>query len=158
MKTRVTDECEKFFRPEFLNRLDDLIVFRHLTKDNLGQIVELELNKVRGRLKEKGFELVLTNDARDLIIKRGSDLDFGARPLRRAIESNIENPLAEELLKGEFKDFNQIVVDVKEVGGRKQLYFTGKNAEVSNSESGSESDTEQTTESGSEQKAEPTEE
>ena len=132
MKTRVTDECEKFFRPEFLNRLDDLIVFRHLTKDNLGQIVELELNKVRGRLKEKGFDLILTNDARDLIIKRGSDLDFGARPLRRAIESNIENPLAEELLKGEFNGFNQIVVDVKEVGGKKQLFFTGKNDDAAN--------------------------
>ena len=130
MKTRVTDECEKFFRPEFLNRLDDLIVFRHLTKDNLGQIVELELNKVRGRLKEKGFELVLSNDARDYIIKKGSDLDFGARPLRRAIEANIENPLAEELLKGEFKGANQIFVDVKEVGGKKKLIFIGKNAEA----------------------------
>ena len=134
MKTRVTDECEKFFRPEFLNRLDDLIVFRHLTKDNLGQIVELELNKVRGRLQEKGLELVLTNEARDLIIKRGSDLDFGARPLRRAIEANIENPLAEELLKGEFKDCNQILVEVKEVGGKKQLIFTGKKADVSEQE------------------------
>ena len=130
MKNRVTDECEKFFRPEFLNRLDDLIVFRHLTKENLGQIVELELNKVRGRLQEKGLELVLTNDARDFIIKKGSDLDFGARPLRRAIESNIENPLAEELLKGEFKDCNQILVDVKEVAGKKRLFFVGKNAEV----------------------------
>ena len=134
MKTRVTDECEKFFRPEFLNRLDDLIVFRHLTKDNLGQIVELELNKVRGRLQEKGLELVLTNEARDLIITRGSDLDFGARPLRRAIEANIENPLAEELLKGEFKDCNQILVEVKEVGGKKQLIFTGKKADVSEQE------------------------
>ena len=130
MKVRVTDECEKFFRPEFLNRLDDLIVFRHLTKDNLGQIVELELNKVRGRLQEKGLELVLSNEARDLIIKRGSDLDFGARPLRRAIEANIENPLAEELLKGEFKDCNQILVEVKEVAGKKQLFFAGKNVEA----------------------------
>ena len=135
MKVRVTDECEKFFRPEFLNRLDDLIVFRHLTKDNLGQIVELELNKVRGRLQEKGLELVLTNDARDLIIKRGSDLDFGARPLRRAIEAHIENPLAEELLKGEFKDCNQILVDVKEVGGKKQLFFAGKKTDDSEKES-----------------------
>ena len=134
MKVRVTDECEKFFRPEFLNRLDDLIVFRHLTKDNLGQIVELELNKVRGRLQEKGLELVLTNDARDLIIKRGSDLDFGARPLRRAIEAHIENPLAEELLKGEFKDCNQILVDVKEVGGKKQLFFAGKKTDDSEKE------------------------
>ena len=134
MKVRVTDECEKFFRPEFLNRLDDLIVFRHLTKDNLGQIVELELNKVRGRLKEKGLELVLSNAARDLIIKRGSDLDFGARPLRRAIEAHIENPLAEEMLKGEFKDCNQILVDVKEVGGKKQLFFTGKKTDDSEKE------------------------
>ena len=101
----------------------------------MGQIVELELNKVRGRLREKGLELVLSNDARDLIIKRGSDLDFGARPLRRAIEAHIENPLAEELLKGEFKDCNQILVDVKEVGGKKQLFFAGKKTDDSEKES-----------------------
>ncbi|MBR0238230.1 MAG: ATP-dependent Clp protease ATP-binding subunit [Thermoguttaceae bacterium] len=135
MKTRVTDECEKFFRPEFLNRLDDLIVFRHLTKDNLGQIVELELDQVRSRLKDKGFDLILSSEARDFIIKRGSDLDFGARPLRRAIESLIENPLAEELLKGEFKDDNQILVELKEVGGKKQLFFVGKKVESSENES-----------------------
>ena len=129
MKDRVKDEVEKVFRPEFLNRLDDLIVFRHLTKNDLGKVVELELNKVRGRLQEKGLDLILTDNARDLIIKRGSDLDFGARPLRRAIESLIENPLAEELLKGEFKGDNQILVDTKKVGAKDQLFFTGQNSD-----------------------------
>ena len=138
MKSRVRDEVEKVFRPEFLNRLDDLIVFRHLTKDDLGQVVELELNKVRSRLAERGLNLVLTDAARELLIRRGSDLDFGARPLRRAIETNVENPLAEELLRGEFKDMNQICIDVKMVDDRKQLSFSGSKVDDVNGETNGE--------------------
>ena len=125
MKTRVQEQIEKVFRPEFLNRLDDTIVFRHLTENDLGDVVELELGKVRKRLEEKGLKLVLTDAAKNLLIKRGSNLDFGARPLRRAIENYVEDPLSEELLKGEFQGKDTIVVDVKEVGGKKQLCFQG---------------------------------
>ncbi|RIK84729.1 MAG: NDP-hexose 4-ketoreductase [Planctomycetota bacterium] len=112
MKTRVTAEIEKVFRPEFLNRINDVIVFRHLNVEDLKEVVDLELYKVRKRLEEKGLKLELTDDAKTFVIKKGSNTDFGARPLRRAIEAWIEDPLAEELLKGEFGGMNLIRVDV----------------------------------------------
>ena len=123
MKERLKSEIEKYFRPEFLNRVDDVIVFRHLTSEDLKRIIDIELSKVRERMSERGLELVLTDEARELIIKKGSNLDYGARPLRRAIENLIEDPLSEEILKGEFKGKNTITVRVREVGDEKQLYF-----------------------------------
>jgi ATP-dependent Clp protease ATP-binding subunit ClpC len=125
MQERVKEQIEKVFRPEFLNRMNEIIVFRHLTEDDLSDVIELELSKLRKRLTEKGLQLILTEDAKKLIIKRGSTLDYGARPLRRAIESNIEDPLSEEILKGEFDGKNCVTVDVKEVGDKKQLFFEG---------------------------------
>jgi len=74
---------------------------------------------------ERGLRLVLSEDAKKWLVKKGSNLDFGARPLRRAIENYVEDPLSEELLKGEFQGKDTIVVDVKEVGGKKQLFFNG---------------------------------
>jgi ATP-dependent Clp protease ATP-binding subunit ClpC len=111
MKARVSDEIQKVFRPEFLNRLDDVIVFRHLTKEDLKEVIDLELGKVRERLQERGFELVLTDDAKEFLIRKGTDLDYGARPLRRAIENRIEDTLSEELLKGTFQGMDTIIVD-----------------------------------------------
>ncbi|HIN95036.1 MAG TPA: ATP-dependent Clp protease ATP-binding subunit [Planctomycetes bacterium] len=111
MKERVNDSIERVFRPEFLNRLDDTIIFRHLTVDDLKLVIDLELEKVRMRLLERGFQLELTNDAKDYLIKRGSNTDYGARPLRRAIENRVEDPLSEELLQGAFTDCDTIVVD-----------------------------------------------
>ncbi|MEN6558145.1 MAG: AAA family ATPase, partial [Thermoguttaceae bacterium] len=125
MKGRVQEQIEKVFRPEFLNRVDDVIVFRHLTQNDLGEVVELELKKVRERLAERGLTLVLAPQAKAFLTKKGSNLDFGARPLRRAIENFVEDPLSEELLKGEFKGMDTITVDVKEVGDKKQLFFKG---------------------------------
>ncbi len=125
MKQRVQEQIEKVFRPEFLNRVDDIIVFRHLTTKDLGDVVELELGKVRKRLDERGLKLNLTEGAKQFLIKKGSNTDFGARPLRRAIENFVEDPLSEELLKGEFQGKDTIVIDVKEVGGKKQLHFQG---------------------------------
>jgi ATP-dependent Clp protease ATP-binding subunit ClpC len=107
-----------------------VIVFRHLTMDDLGHVVELELSKVRERLGEHGLALVLTEAAKKWLIKKGSNLDFGARPLRRSIENFVEDPLSEELLKGEFKGMDTISVEVKEVAGKKQLVFTGSLAEA----------------------------
>ena len=128
MKERVTERIEKVFRPEFLNRLDDLIVFRHLTKDDLKSVIDIELSKVRNRLAERGLKLILTDDAKEYVIRKGSNLDFGARPLRREIEQRIEDPLSEELLKGEFQGKDTIVVDVKkdDEGKAKHLTFIGK--------------------------------
>ena len=111
MKDRVGDEIEKVFRPEFLNRVDDVIVFRHLTTEDLKDVIDLELSKVRERLMDRGFCLTLTDESKAFIIKKGSNLDYGARPLRRAIENFVEDPLSEELLKGEFEGKNHIIVD-----------------------------------------------
>jgi ATP-dependent Clp protease ATP-binding subunit ClpC len=98
MKTRVSDHIEKVFRPEFLNRLDDVIVFRHLTKDDLKVVIDLELSKVRDRLTERGYQLVLTDESKEFLIRKGSNTDYGARPLRRAIENYVEDPLSEDML------------------------------------------------------------
>ncbi len=136
MKRRVTDEIERVFRPEFINRFNDIIVFRHLSEENLGQVVDMELKKLRGRLQDKNLRLHLSDEAKELLVKRGSNLDYGARPLRRAIESNLEDPLSEELLRGAFDDRDVIVVEVKEdetqdadasePEKRKRLVFEGK--------------------------------
>ncbi len=125
MKTRVQEQIEKVFRPEFLNRVDDIIVFRHLTDNDLKNVIEMELAKVRVRLQERGLTLVLTDEAKSFIVKKGSNTDFGARPLRRAIENFVEDPLAEELLKGEFNGMDTITVDIAEAAGKKQLKFAG---------------------------------
>ena len=106
MKNRVKERIEKVFRPEFLGRVDDVIVFHHLTMEDLKQVVDIELGKVRERLGERGLKLILTDEAKKFLIKKGSDVDFGARPLRRAIENFVEDPLSEELLKGEFQGKN----------------------------------------------------
>ena len=125
MKGRVNERIEKVFRPEFLNRLDDVIVFHHLTVDDLKQVIDIELAKVRERLFERGLKLELTDEAKKFLIKKGSDTDFGARPLRRALENFIEDPVSEELLKGEFEGKDTIQVDCIEVAGKKQLSFKG---------------------------------
>jgi ATP-dependent Clp protease ATP-binding subunit ClpC len=131
MKTRVMDQIERVFRPEFLNRLDDVIIFRHLNKEDLKKVIDFELGKVRERLRERGFEIELTEEAKEFIIKQGSNLDYGARPLRRAIEQRIEDPLAEELLRGAFEGKNTIVIDAfKDPEGKVvRLDFRGENRE-----------------------------
>ncbi len=134
MKTRVTDQIEKVFRPEFLNRLDDVIVFRHLTHDDLKRVIEMEVAQVRKRLAERGFQLELTDAAKEFLIKVAcKDLDFGARPLRRAIENRVEDPLAEELLKGTFQGNNKIVVDAirDDEGKVRRIDFRGESVETS---------------------------
>jgi len=111
MKARVMDQIEKVFRPEFLNRLDEVIIFRHLTKDDLHEVIDLEIAKVRERLVERGFQLELTDASKELLVRKGTHLDMGARPLRRAIENHVEDPLAEELLQGAFDGMDTVVVD-----------------------------------------------
>ena len=125
MKDRVQQEIEKVFRPEFLGRVDDIIVFRHLTADDLGDVVEMELSKVRERLVEQRPEARADRRGQEVLIKKGSNLDFGARPLRRAIENFVEDPLSEELLKGEFQGKDTITINVKEVGGQEAVGLRG---------------------------------
>ena len=126
MKSRVVDEIEKVFRPEFINRVNDIIVFRHLNDDDMKHVVDLELAKVRNRLQEKGLTIEISDEAKEFLIKKGSNTDYGARPLRRAIENFVEDPLAEELLKGEFAGKDVVKIEVKKVGDKKQLVFEGR--------------------------------
>ncbi len=113
MKETLKGELENYFRPEFLNRLDEIIVFRKLTHDDLTSIVDLELDKLAKRLKAKQLDLELTQAAKDFLIDRGTDEKFGARPLRRAIEQYVEDSLSEQMLRGEYEGCDTVLVDAK---------------------------------------------
>ena len=102
MKSKVLGELKKGFRPEFLNRIDATVVFRSLGKDDMSQIVELELRRVTAQVVEHEMELVMTPEATALLVEKGYDPDFGARPLKRIIQTMVEDPLAERLLAGDF--------------------------------------------------------
>jgi ATP-dependent Clp protease ATP-binding subunit ClpC len=110
MKERVTDELKKHFRPEFINRLDEIIVFHELTMEELKQIVDLMLQRVHEQLESQHLDLVLTDDAKEFLGTRGYDPELGARPLRRAIQRLLEDPLSERVLLGEFKAGATILV------------------------------------------------
>jgi len=116
IKTILMKEIERFFRPEFINRLDDVIVFRPLTKDDLVTIVDLEVGKVASRLMQQGIHLELDQKAKDFLIEKGYNPDFGARPLRRAVGQYIEDPLSEMLLAGDIKRPCDLRVTRKEEG------------------------------------------
>ncbi len=113
MKAKIDAVAKKHFRPEFLNRLDELVVFRMLEKESLNQIVDLEVAKLVKRLAEKDIELVLEESARDLIVTEGYDPDYGARPMRRAVEQLLEDPLAEAILSGEVKGGQHVTAKVR---------------------------------------------
>jgi ATP-dependent Clp protease ATP-binding subunit ClpC len=113
LKKQLLSETEKFFRPEFINRLDDVIVFQPLTKDDLYCIIDIELEKIMKRLRAKGITMELDQSAKDFLIEKGYNPDFGARPLRRALGSYIEDPLAESLLSGEYGDGHHVKVSHK---------------------------------------------
>ncbi|MDO5708949.1 MAG: NDP-hexose 4-ketoreductase, partial [Coriobacteriales bacterium] len=104
-------ELKKLFRPEFLNRVDEIVVFKSLTGPQLRGIVDLMVVDLRNRLITQGMSIELTDAARDLVAKEGTDPIYGARPLRRAIQTLIEDPLAEGLLQGEWKPGDIILVD-----------------------------------------------
>ena len=123
MKEMLKQTMEQTFRPEFLNRLDDIIVFRSLNDEDLKQIINIELEKVARRLKEKKLTLVVTDEAKAVIREKGTNKEFGARPLRRAIEQLIEDPLSEELLRETFLGKDTLTVRVIEVEGEKKLTF-----------------------------------
>jgi len=123
IKETVMKEIERSFRPEFIGRLDDVVVFRPLNRKNLEVVVDLELKKVMKRVIEHGLKIELTADARELLIEKGTSADFGARPLRRAIEQHVEDPLAEEILRGSFKGKDLIKISVKGDDKEKHLYF-----------------------------------
>jgi ATP-dependent Clp protease ATP-binding subunit ClpC len=110
MRERILDESKKTFRPEFLNRLDDVIVFRSFTRPDLVQILTLEVEKVLERLRRKSLHLELDEKAKDFLVEKGYDPQYGARPMRRAVERFLEDPLAEEILKGNLHEGEPIIV------------------------------------------------
>lgn len=114
MKAKINEVAKKHFRPEFLNRLDELVVFHMLEKGDLNKIVDLEVSKLVQRLNEKDITLNLAESARDLLVKEGYDPDYGARPMRRAVERFLEDPLAEALLAGDIEEGDTVDAHVKE--------------------------------------------
>ena len=127
MKGRILDQMKQHFKPEFLNRLDEKIVFRMLEKEDLVRIVDLEIGQVEKRLREKDILLTFDAAAKEMLIKEGYDPNYGARPMRRAVERHLEDPLAEHLLRGNIKSGDRIAVTCEEDG--KTLKFTPKKAE-----------------------------
>ncbi|GAI15425.1 unnamed protein product, partial [marine sediment metagenome] len=118
---------KKTFRPEFINRIDEIIVFHELTEEQLRSIVDLMVKDLQKRLKEHKLGVELTEAAKSWLAKEGYDPVYGARPLRRAIERNVENPLSTRLLRGEFNEGDTIIVDLGDEG----LNFSvGKAAEA----------------------------
>ena len=110
MRDKVMEETKRVFKPEFLNRLDDIIVFHSLQKSDLEQIVDLEVKKVTDRLKAKDITLVLEPDAKEFLIIKGYDPQYGARPMRRAVERYLEDPVAEEILRGSYQPGQELHV------------------------------------------------
>jgi len=117
MKTKVLEQLKTTFRPEFLNRVDSQIVFRSLSVDEIREIVDLLLARVRKQLKVQEIDLEVSQAAKDHVIKLGYDIDYGARPLRRVIQNMVEDPLAEALLVGRFKAGDTVLVDRSDDAG-----------------------------------------
>ena len=140
MKKNVLAEVSRVFKPEFIGRLDEIVVFHKLTDENMRSIVEVEMSKVRERLKDRGMTLVLSDEAKQFVIEKARSVEgnreaeYGARPLRRAVEMYVEDPLAEELLRGQFQGKSVITVKVAEVGDEKRLEFTGSAEEPAEAE------------------------
>jgi len=111
---RSTEALTERFRPEFLNRIDEIVEFKPLSRDQLGEIVELQLARLRHRLAERGLSLELTDEAKELIAEAGWDPAYGARPLKRALQRLVENPLALRLLEGDFGEGDTVRVDAKD--------------------------------------------
>ena len=116
IKSLVTEELKQYFRPEFLNRLDEMIVFRQLTKLEVKEIADIMLKEVFDRLKAKDIDLQVTEKFRDRVVDEGYNPSYGARPLRRAIMRLLEDSLAEKMLAGEVKEGDSAIVDVDSEG------------------------------------------
>jgi ATP-dependent Clp protease ATP-binding subunit ClpB len=122
MKEAVLEEMRQHFRPEFLNRVDEVIVFHSLSEEHLKDIVLIQLRRLRDRLAERHIQLELTDVARTHLVRVGYDPAYGARPLKRAIQREIENPLGRLILEGKVRDGETVVVDYDSARG--QLTFT----------------------------------
>jgi ATP-dependent Clp protease ATP-binding subunit ClpC len=127
MRNTIQSALRKAFSPEFLNRLDDVIVFNSLQREDLHRIIDISLNKLFSRVKGLGYEIELTVTAKDFLSEKGYDPQYGARPLNRAIQKYLEDPVAEEILKGELKDGDVLIADHD--GTSEQLTITVRKKE-----------------------------
>jgi ATP-dependent Clp protease ATP-binding subunit ClpC len=128
MKEYLLEEIKDKFNPEFLNRIDESIVFQSLDREMMASIVDIFFNEVRERVEEKGFEISLTGEAKEFLIEKGFDPEFGARPLKRVIQKQLEDKLAEGFLKGKWEKGNKIVVSRE---GNNLIFFSSRSvAEV----------------------------
>ncbi|MEA5638171.1 MAG: ATP-dependent Clp protease ATP-binding subunit, partial [Cutibacterium granulosum] len=130
MKSKVSEELKSHFRPEFLNRLDEIIVFHQLGQDDILRIVDLMIGQLEGRLADRSIGIEVTSAAKQLLAKRGFDPLLGARPLRRAIQRDVEDPLAERILFGEVKSGQIVVVDAAPEGSEEPFTFAGTDRSV----------------------------
>jgi ATP-dependent Clp protease ATP-binding subunit ClpC len=111
---RIEESLKNTFRPEFLNRIDEIIIFEPLDMEDVIAIVDLQMKEVRSRLSDHGLEIELTNKANKWLAEQGYDKDFGARPLKRALQRYVESPLSVKLLQGEFNKGDRVLVDAKD--------------------------------------------
>jgi ATP-dependent Clp protease ATP-binding subunit ClpC len=125
MRHKIMDEVKRALSPEFLNRIDDTIVFHSLGRDEMSRILEILIGDLQARLEEQNFSFTLNDPAKQLLIDRGFDPSLGARPLRRAIQRNLENPLAEQILAGKLRRGRPVAVSVKEG----ELHFVQSDAD-----------------------------
>jgi ATP-dependent Clp protease ATP-binding subunit ClpB len=116
LRQAVMNELDSYFRPEFLNRLDDVILFTQLTPADIGQIVDIQLKRLRSLLAERRLTLALTPAARAFLAEKGYDPVYGARPLKRVIQRELQDPLALQILEGHVRDGDHIVADVNATG------------------------------------------
>jgi ATP-dependent Clp protease ATP-binding subunit ClpC len=114
MKTNVLDEVKRFFRPEFLNRIDGSVVFHSLNREHMHQIIPIELKDVTSNLIEKGIDLVVTDAAKDWLVEKGYDPLFGARPLRRIIQDHVEDKLSDAILAGDLGPADTAIIDIQD--------------------------------------------
>ena len=130
IRTDVLQVLRDHFKPEFLNRIDDIVVFEQLTKDEIAKIIDVQLEKLRKNLEERGIAIELDQSARDLLVQEGYDPVYGARPLKRAIQSLIQNPLAVKLLNGEIGSGQTVRVGAE----NGEMKFVPKGADVKTAE------------------------
>jgi ATP-dependent Clp protease ATP-binding subunit ClpC len=134
IRDRIMDEAKKAFKPEFLNRLTEIVMFHSLSRDSMSVIVELELDKLKKRLKEQRISLSVTDESKEFLIEKGYDEKLGARPLRRAVEKYLEDTLAESLLAGAIKKGKTTKVLVSEDGETLVFKQTKADRKVSSSD------------------------
>ena len=144
IKSTIDESVKRVFSPEFLNRIDDMFVFKQLEKEDIVKIVDIGLKKLLSRINLQGIKVDVSKPALEFLAEKGYDKTYGARPLRRAIQKYLEDPLSEEILKGNFKDVGKVKVKYKK--GAEELIFTDDRKDNESEKDGSAEELEETKE------------